>query len=259
MARVMIFANRKGGCGKTTTAVNVAHGFAARGLKSLLVDIDPQAHSSISLRLSPEAARSNVVHLMNGDVPAGEAVVKSHLNNLFVIPAARSLTAFEMRLARQPGCETKLAEAIQPLRTEFDVIVFDPPPTVGLLMISGLVASEEVYIPLMMHFLAMEGLAEMMRLIYMVNATWNSRLALAAVIPTFYNRQTRLAREICGDIANNFGTDKLAPGIRMNISLAEAPGHGKTISEYAPGSTGAEDYRLLTEWIVNQQREKGIS
>lgn len=250
MARMMVFANRKGGCGKTTTAVTVAHGMALKGQKVLLVDMDPQAHASISLRTSPEKPRSNVVHLLNREVAAREVLRQTHIPDLSLIPASRDLTAFEIKLTRETGSEMRLAETLQPVLTEFDAVIFDPPPTVGLLMVSSLVAAKDVFIPLQMHFLAMEGLAEMMRLIYLVNATWNPHLGLIAIIPTFFNRQTRIAREICTDIKQNFGENKITPGIRMNISIAEAPGHGKTVLEYAPGSTGAADYRKLTAWIM---------
>jgi chromosome partitioning protein len=250
MARMMVFANRKGGCGKTTTAVTVAHGLALNGRKVLLVDMDPQAHASISLRVSPEIPRSNVIHLLNRDATVKDVWIPTHIPDLSLIPASRELTAFEIKMRRDAGSEMRLAEILQPVLSEFDVVIFDPPPTVGLLMVSSLVAAREVFIPLQMHFLAMEGLAEMMRLIYLVNATWNPQLHLTAIIPTFFNRQTRLAREICADIKKNFGENKITTGIRMNISIAEAPGHGKTVLEYAPGSSGAADYRKLTAWIT---------
>jgi chromosome partitioning protein len=249
MVRSIVFANRKGGCGKTTTAVNVAHALVNRGRQVLLVDMDPQAHTTLSLGISPDSLPASVCDLLSGDIPHDQVVLQTHVPNLFLIPSSRNLTRMEIEPASQQITETALAEHLALHVRSVDYVIIDLPPAVGMLSISALVAAREVFIPMPMHFLAMEGLAEMMRLIYMTNARWNPRLRLQGIIPTFFNKNTRIAREICLEIIRNFGEDKLMPGIRMNVSLAEAPGSGTTIFEYAPKSIGANDYDLLADRI----------
>lgn len=254
MTRFIVFANRKGGCGKTTTAVNVAHCLAMKKKKTLLIDLDPQAHSTISLGKNTHGQNNpSIVTLLNGKKTLNDIIVPTNIDGLSLAPSSRDLISFELEASSRKGSENILSEKLSGTVNRFDFIVFDPPPTIGLLTVSALVAGREVYIPMPMHFLAMEGLAEMMRLIYTLNATCNPDLRLCGVIPTFYNKSTRIAKEIAGDIIKNFGKENLLPGIRMNVSLAEAPGHGKSVLEYAPNSAGAVDYTALADSIINNR------
>ena len=247
--RRIVFANRKGGCGKTTTAVNVAHALALLNHRVLLVDIDPQAHATLSLGISPDEPRPTVFDLLNGTAAAADVIMPTFAEKLLLMPAARDLIHLELNADPFQGHQTRLAEKLTALPPDLAYIVIDPPPSVGSLSINALTASREVFIPMPMHFLAMEGLAEMMRLIYTVNASWNPDLRLGGIVPTFLNPNTRIAREITGDIQQMFGEGKLLAGIRQNITLAEAPGYGKSVLEYAPKSIGADDYRLLAHQI----------
>ncbi len=247
--RYLIFANRKGGCGKTTTAVNVAHALARNKRRVLLFDMDPQAHATISLGIHPGRTDHHIGELLEGEIGLGDLITPTQMENLHLAPSSPDLTAYEIAFAPKEGSEIRLYERIDNATEGFEYLIFDPPPTVGLLAVSSLVAAREVFIPMPMHFLAMEGLAEMMRLIYRINATWNPNLRLGGIIPTFYNRNTCIARQISADIAQNFGESKLLPGIRMNISLAEAPAHGRSIFDHAPRSAGAKDYDFLTQII----------
>jgi len=249
MTRYLVFANRKGGCGKTTTAVNVAHGLAMNGRKVLLIDLDSQAHATISIGKPSDLKHPGIFHLLKEEAALKNVIIQTHIQGVSLIPSSRELLDFESEFSSQRGSETLLSKKLSGDMSAFDYLIFDPPPTAGLLTISSLTAAREVYIPMQMHFLNLEGLAEMIRLIYTVSAEQNPNLRLAGVIPTFFNKNTRIAKEITEDIIKHLGEDKLFPGIRMNISLTEAPGHGKTIFEYAPGSTGASDYTDLTKKI----------
>ena len=249
MTRCIVFANQKGGCGKTTSAVNTAHCLAAKGRKVLLIDLDPQAHTSISLGKNPDILVHGIYDLLTGQAGLNRTINKTDIKNLYIIPSSSDLTGFEIDFSTCKGSQNILSEKILSQDSKFDYLIIDPPPAIGLLTVSALVAVKEVYIPMPMHFLAMEGLTEMIRLIYKVNALWNPELCMKGIIPTFYNKNTRLAKEITEEICKNFGQDRLLPGIRMNVSLAEAPGHGKTIIEYAPQSSGAKDYMTLAEKI----------
>ena len=250
MTRFIVFANRKGGCGKTTTAVNVAHALAKKGNKVLVIDTDPQAHATISLGIVPGVRPADISHLITGKASLKDVIIKTHIDDVSLIPSSRYLLSFEAEFFSQKKAATRLSEKLS--KTEigrFNYLIFDPPPTAGLLTTTTLTAAREVYIPMQMHFLNLEGLAEMVRMIYDVSAAWNPDLRLTGIIPTFFNRNTRIAREIRDDIIKHFGEESLFPGIRMNISLTEAPGHGQSIFEYAPGSAGAVDYMRLTDQI----------
>ena len=251
MTRFIVFANRKGGCGKTTTAVNVSHALAEKGRRVLLLDVDPQSHAGLSLGFSIEDRLTGICELLDGSTGLKNVIHDTRIKNLKIVPSARELSRFEIDFSPKKGSETILAERILKDIEEFDYLLFDPPPTIGLLTVSCLVAAKEVFIPLPMQFLAMEGLAEMMRLIYSINAAWNPDLRLCGIIPTFFNMQTRIAKEIHSELQKNFGKDKIMPSIRNNVSLSEAPGHGKTVLEYAPKSHGADDYRDLANHIDN--------
>lgn len=253
MNRIIIFANRKGGCGKSTTAVNIAHGLVKLKQKVLLIDIDPQAHTTITLGLSPWSVSKSIFDVLQNNAATENTITATHIDGLYLLPSSRDLGRFELDCRGEEKCEMIFAERIRSLDGKFDFIIIDPPPTLGLLMIAALIASREVYIPMPLHFLAMEGLAEMMQIIYKINAAFNPALRLAGIIPTFHNKHTRIAREIAKEIIANFGNDKVFPAVRNNVSLAEAPAYGKTIFEYAPRSIGAEDYSLLSNYIFQHR------
>lgn len=249
MTRFIVFANRKGGCGKTTTAVNVAHALAKKGNKVLVIDTDPQAHATISLGIVPGIRSADIFHLMMEKAPLKDVIIKTHIDGVSLIPSSRYLLSFETELSSQKEAATRLSEKLTKGIKRFNYLIFDPPPTAGLLTIATLTAAREVYIPMQMHFLNLEGLAEMVRMIYDVSAAWNPDLRLTGIIPTFFNKNTRIAKEITDDVIKHFGEESLFPGIRMNISLTEAPGHGQSIFEYAPESAGAADYMRLGNQI----------
>lgn len=249
MTRYIVFANRKGGCGKTTTAVNISHVLALKNKKVLLIDLDPQAHSTLSLGIYPDPETPNIYHLLDQKAGFHDVIQASSFDNLSIIPSCRNLSVVEISAPTFSGDELHLAQALHTHATLFDYVIIDPPPSVGILSVTALVAAREVYIPMPMHFLAMEGLAEMTRLIYQINATWNPQLALCGIIPTFYNKNTRITKEIAQEIIQTFGPERLTPPVRQNVALAEAPGHGQSIFEYAPKSIGAEDYEAVARFI----------
>lgn len=253
--RHIVFANRKNGCGKTTTAVSVAHALAKKKHRVLLIDIDPQAHATIAMGLSPERINLHIGHLLDGKASLNQIISPTHVDNIYIAPSSPDLAGYEITIAKLHESEVLLYDKINSEVDHFDYVIFDPPPTGGLLAVTALVAAREVYIPIPMHSPDMEGLGEMMQLIYRVNATWNPTLKLSGIIPTFYNRNMQTSRKIGEDIVRNFGQDKLLSGVRMNNRLAEASDHGRTIFEYAPQSSGAMDYWILTQQIENLSQE----
>jgi len=177
------------------------------------------------------------------------AMEKTRIKNLSIIRSSRDLGSYELVAGIKEDSALVLAEQITPFTAQYDYIIIDPPPTLGILMVISLVAAHEVYIPMPLHFLAMEGLAEMMQVIYRLNAGFNPDLHLAGIIPTFFNQKTRTARKIGNEIKTNFGKHMLLPGIRNNIKLAESPAFKQTIFEYSPKSIGAQDYKKLITTI----------
>lgn len=248
-ARIMAFANRKGGSGKTTTAINCAHGLSLKG-KVLFIDMDAQAHGSAILLSDSRKYTPGITEVLKKSVSIEEAICKSHLPNLAIIPASRDLGSYELAAGVNKKSVMLLADLLSPQFRHYDYMIIDPPPTLGVLMVTSLVAAQEVYIPMPFHFLAMEGLAEMMRVIYRLNAGINPELRLAGIIPTFFNKQVKTSKIIHQEIETNFGKQMILPAIRNNINLAESPAYGQTIFEYSPRSIGAKDYQQLIKVIA---------
>lgn len=249
--RRIVCANRKGGSGKTVTAVNVAAGLSMAGRKVLLVDCDAQAHSSISLGFSPYNTENTLYDLLTSETPDVSTVIRrvAWPEGLFILPASGQLAAFEMGHARDAEARLLLATLLLTNKDilGFDYLILDAPPTVGLLTIMAMAVAREVVIPVQTHFLAMEGLAEMVRFVYQLNASVNQELRITGIIPTFYNQGTRLSRSVLAELKKNFAPDILFPPVRQNVHLAEAPSFGQSIFQYAPSSIGAADYRAVVQ------------
>lgn len=247
--RRIVFANRKGGSGKTVTSVNVAAGLALAGNRVLLVDCDPQAHSSLSLGLSPYTTRNTLYDLLAGSDSSLKPFIKplESPSGLAVLPASGQLAAYELEHSHDPAARSRLATLLLSTRetADFDYILLDVPPNVGLLTIMAMVLAREIIIPMQTHFLAMEGLAEMVRFVYQINATLNPDLVISGIVPTFYTHNTKLGRRVLQELEKNFGPEVILPPVRQNINLAEAPSFGQSIFAYAPSSHGAKDYQAI--------------
>jgi len=250
--RRIVFGNRKGGCGKTSSSVNVAAGLALAGRKTLLVDCDAQCHASISLGFSPYAQMPSLYDaLTNEKLKIKDVIIQVKWpENLYLVPSSSQLAAYELEGKRDPKSKNRLANLFMTNEmTDFDYIIIDPPPTLGLLFVKSLIAANEVIIPVQTHFLSMESLAEMVRLVYQVNATVNPELKISGILPTFYSRQIKLAKDVIKEIKKNFGEDMLLPLVRHDFAIAEAPGFGNCIYKHAPSSVGASDYASVVERI----------
>jgi chromosome partitioning protein len=241
MARVITIGNRKGGTGKTTTSVAVAAGLAHRGRRVLLLDLDPQAHATLSLGVRGDPS-GGVFALLSDGRPASELVVATYLKTLHLLPGTRRLTEFERLATPLKEARLRLRDAVRAVAPSYDYVLFDTPPTLGLLTVSALIASDELVIPMQAHFLALDGLAEMVRMVATVNRLYGTRLVIRGIIPTFYQERVRLSRAVMEDIRAHLGAGVLLHPVRTSIGLAEAPGHGKTIYAYDPKCTGALDY-----------------
>jgi chromosome partitioning protein len=251
MRRVLAITNRKGGSGKTTTAVNLAAALSHRGKRVLLVDADPQAHTTISLGLKASQDRPDLATVLSGDDHIRDALLDTYARRLKLIPSSKRLT--EMQRPKEDRREElfSMRSSLDTLGDDFDFIIFDTPPTLGVLTLSAMIASTEVYVPMQTHFLSLEGLAEIVTTIRKLNTGYQPTLVLKGVIPTFYRERTRLSHGILEQIRSSLGNVVLHQ-IRVNVALAEAPGFGQTIFQYDLRSNGAADYLAVARQIESR-------
>jgi chromosome partitioning protein len=258
--RSIAVMNQKGGVGKTTTAVNLSAALAADGQRVCLVDLDPQAHASLHLGVSLRDGQPSIYDVLTGD-KSFQDVRQPVADNLWLVPAHLDLAAAEVELAGEVGREVILRDKLAQDSAQFDYLLIDCPPSLGVLTINALTMVREVFLPLQPHFLALHGLSKLLKTIEVVGKRLNRELALSGVVLCMYDANTRLAAEVSTDISSYFAREKtpdcvwanartFETRIRRNIRLAEAPSFGQSIFQYAPTSNGAEDYRSLAREVA---------
>lgn len=258
--RTIAIINQKGGVGKTTTAVNLSAALAASGHRVWLIDLDPQAHASLHLGLSPLDGEGSIYQVLTGETPIGEVRMRA-ADNLWVTPSHLDLAAAEMELAGEVGREMILRDRMAADAAAFDYVILDCPPSLGILTTNALTCSSEVFLPLQPHFFALHGLSKLLRTIDIVAKRLNRTLRLSGVLYCMAEAGTRLAGEVMGDVEEFFERERMSRSIwsdarifqtriRKNVRLAEAPGFGQSIFEYAPGSNGAHDYAALSAEVM---------
>lgn len=260
--RTIAIMNQKGGVGKTTSSVNLAAGLARAGHKVCLIDLDPQAHSSLHLGIEVAGGMNCVYSVFIGEQKLTQVkqLVNSHL---WVVPASLDLAAAEMELVDAQGREIILRQAIATMTRDqpFDFVIMDCPPSLGVLTINALTAADEVLIPLQPHFFALQGLSKLLETTALIKRRLNRNLLVSGIILCLYETGTRLAADVTDDL-NHFlsSSDPQTPWakarvfsarIRRNIKLAEAPSFGQSIFEYAPHSAGASDYARLVQEVID--------
>lgn len=250
MAQIIGLVNQKGGVGKSTTSVNLPSYLAALGKYVLLVDLDPQANATSGMGLDPQGVPLTLYHSLIGGVLAEEVVRTTGLFGFDIIPSAADLAGATIELVSMPNREFRLYELLRPVRTNYDYILIDCPPSLGLLTINALVAADEVIIPVQCEYYALEGLGKLLKTIELVQDNLNSPTKIKGALLTMYDRRNRLSRQIKKEMVRNFEGHVFESIIPRCIRLAEAPSFGQSIIQYDPRSRGARAYRQLAQEII---------
>ena len=260
MKRVIAIANQKGGVGKTTTAVNLAASFAATKRRVLLMDLDPQGNATMGSGVDKSQLTRSTCEVLLGETELASALIQVELGGFTILPANHDLTVAEVRLLGLPiGRETKLRNALAPLRNDFDVILIDCPPALNMLTVNALVAAESVLIPMQCEYYALEGLTALLSTVEQIRIAANPELSIEGVLRTMFDPRNNLANEVSAQLIAHFADKVFRTVIPRNIRLAEAPSFGKPVLFHDKESRGALAYLALAGEMIRRQELAGMA
>ncbi len=249
LPRILAIANQKGGVGKTTTTVNLGASLAVLGYRTLVVDLDPQGNATTGLGINSRNLEHSIYDVILHDVPMEDCVEPSTLRNLYVAPATIDLAGAEIELVPAFSRELRLRRALEEVRDDYDFVLIDCPPSLGLLTVNGLAAATEVLVPIQCEYYALEGLGQLLRNVNLVQSNLNPKLEVSAIVLTMYDARTKLAEQVAAEVRTHFGPKVCRNVVPRTVRLSEAPSFGQPIIVFDPSSRGALAYRELAKEV----------
>ncbi len=256
LPRRFAIANQKGGVGKTTTAVNLGAALAELNFRVLVVDLDPQGNATTGLGINPRNLDASIYDVILHDVPIEDVIEPTTLRNLFVVPATIDLAGAEIELVPLFSRELRLRRALETVAPEFDFVLIDCPPSLGLLTVNGLAAATEVVVPIQCEYYALEGLGQLLRNVSLVQTNLNNELEVSIIVLTMFDARTRLAEQVVDEVREHFGDRVCRNVVPRTVRLSEAPSFGQPIILFDPSSRGAIAYRELAKEVSGDETQR---
>jgi len=253
MSKIISLANQKGGVGKTTTSINLAAALAEQGKKVLLIDADPQANSSSGLGVEIRELDNTIYECLVNGVEIRSAIVPTNAKNLSLVPSHIDLVGAEIEMLNMEHRETLLKNLLEPVRDDYDYILIDCSPSLGLITVNALTASDSVIIPVQCEFFALEGIAKLLNTIKIIKSKLNPGLKIEGFLLTMFDNRLRLSNQVYEEVKRHFGDLVFNTVIARNVRLSEAPSHGLSVIEYDPHSKGAQNYKALAKELIKRQ------
>ncbi len=247
--RIMVIANQKGGVGKTTTAVNLGAALAELDVRVLVVDLDPQGNATTGLGVDARTFDVSIYDVMVRDAKIEDCIEPTGLKNLFIVPSTINLAGAEIELVPVMSRELRLKRAIEPVTDDFDYILIDCPPSLGLLTLNGLAAAKEIVVPIQCEYYALEGLGQLLKNVQLVKTNLNSELDIGAIILTMYDARTKLSEEVAQEVRKHFDDKVCKTVVPRTVRISEAPSFGQPVIIFDPLSKGSLAYRELAKEI----------
>ena len=251
IGKVLAVANQKGGVGKSTTAINLGAYLAMEGKRILVVDLDPQSNATSGLGISTDSVNKNIYEVLVNNVPMNEIIVNTSTDGLYLAPSSLKLAGAEVELVSMFSREDRLRRGLEPIKHDYDMILVDCPPSLGLLTVNALAAADQVLIPIQCEYYALEGLVLLLRTIEKIKVHLNPDLHIGGIILTMHDTRTKISSQVMEEVRRQYPHETFYTVIPRNVRLSEAPSYGKPISEYDPKSKGAIAYRDLAKEVMS--------
>ena len=254
MGRIIAIANQKGGVGKTTTAINLSACLAEKGKKVLVVDLDPQGNTTSGLGVDKNQLENTIYELIRGECEIDDCMIKNQFENLSILPANRNLAGAELELITEDNMQYIVKEKLDAIKKQYDFIIIDCPPALGMLTVNSMTAANTVLVPIQCEFYALDGLSQLIYTIELIQKSLNPDLVIEGVVFTMYDARTNLSPQVVENVRNNLNQNIYETVIPRNVRLAEAPSYGMPINVYASRSAGAESYRNLADEVIKNRK-----
>lgn len=252
MGKIISFSNQKGGVGKTTSAVNVAASLGILGHKVLLIDLDPQGNATSGVGISKKSLKYTINDVLLGDVSAEEAIIQTNFTNLSVLPAHITLASAEYNLYQEGGAESVMKEALAPIKDKYDYIIIDCPPSLSMLTVNAMVASDGVVIPMQCEFYALEGLAQLTVTINRIKANYNSKLNITGILITMYNSRLLLSLQVINELNKHYADKLFTTHVSRGVKVSEAPGFGMPVYYHDKRAKGTNEYLAIAKELASR-------